>query len=386
MMLLFVGCSPADAPQAGKAVLGCSEGGRGVFTPEDIQCYLDNSGSDQAQDLGEGTVVLFSEAQSIQDWVGGAILYHIPTRSMLVLDRFGDVDPQASFFSSRAGLAALSELASDPDRMAGLKQQVQQRLETTTFNEPEIRLSTAWQDGQITVFILAVGGLEAEDDRFYCPTQTWTIGNHTEEIAFDCMLHEPGTPISHVFFETKTIKGSGEQAVMVALNGVPSNVVQVREGVVAQETSIYQAVLQRVTYRPVIIRGETMSALEGDLEQMTVTIDPVLFQNYQLANETPISLRFLFYDSNVYFVNASAVIAREFLTAREPQKECEQFHSDYPNLGGIVALSRIGYSPDGEQALVRIVHECGIADRSAAYFVLSRNDKTWQVVKEIPLH
>lgn len=385
MMLLFVGCTPTGAPQAGKAVLGCSEGGHGIFTPEDIQCYLANFGSDQVQNIDEETVVLLAEAQSIQDWVGGAIIYHIPTSSMLVLDRIGDVDPQASFFSSRASLAALSELASDPKMLAGLKLQVQQELETTSSNEPEIRLSTAWQDGQSTVFLIAVAGLEAEDDRFYCPSQTWTIGDNTEVIASECMLHEAGAPINRVFFESKKIKGSDERAVMLALNGVESNVVQLHERVVAQETSIYQAVLQQVTCRPVIIRGETMLGFEEDPDQMTVSIDPKLLQNYQMANETPISLRFLFYDSNVYFVNSSAVIAREFLTAREPQKECEQFRSDYPSLAGIVTLSRIGYSDDGEQALVQIIHECGVANRSAAYFILARNDKGWQVVEEMPL-
>ncbi|MGB7876927.1 MAG: hypothetical protein WBL25_21290 [Anaerolineales bacterium] len=385
MLLLFVGCIPTGTPRTARTVSICNEGGRGIFTPEDVQCYLANPGSGQVRNIDEEKVVLFAEAQSIPDWVGGAIIYHIPTRSMLVLDRFGDVDPQASFFSSRAGLAALSEFAGDPELMAGLKLQVQQELETTTSDEPEIRLSIAWQDGQVTVFLIAVAGLESEDDRFYCPNQTWTIGDHIEEIAFDCMMHEAGAPISHVFFEAKRIKGSGEQTVMVALNGMESNAVQVHEGVVAQETAIYQAVLQQVTYRPVIIRGETMPGFEEDPDQMTITIDPKLLQNYQMTNKTPISLRFLFYDSNIYFVNSSAVIAREFLTARDSQKMCEQFRSEYPGLGGIVTLSRIGYSDDGEQALVRIVHECGSDNRSAAYFILVRNDKGWRVVEEKPL-
>jgi len=374
---------PANqAPEATTVATGCSIGGTGVFTPEDVRCYLANDDSAQVQVIDTETVVLLADPQSIADWAGAAIIYHIPTLSMLAMDRFGDIDPEASIFSSRAGMAALNELANDPELMAGLKQQMQLKWQTTPSNEPEIRLSTAWQDGPTTIFLIAVAGLEATDDRFYCPSETWTIGDNTVEIVADCMAHESGTPVSHFFFAPQSIKGGGEQPVQVALNGVPSNVVQVREGAVSQETAVYQAALRHITNRPLIVRGETASGFDDPTSQLATTVAPGTLQNYLESNEAPFSLLFLFHGSNAHFVHPSATIARDYLLSSDPQAACVQFRSDYPGLGGVVTLSRIGYSDDGTQALVHVLHECGPGDRRATYLTLARRGAAWQVTEE----
>ena len=346
-----------------------------IITPEDARCYLDNAGQDQVQMIDEETAVLLADPQSIADWAGAAIIYHIPTHSMIVLDRFGDGDPQASVFSERAGLAALSELAGDTELVAGLKQQVQLKWQTSPSNVPEIRMSTAWQDGTTTVFFIAVAGLEAADDRFYCPSQTWTIGDSTEEIVPDCMARQTGTPVNHFIFEAKTIKGSSERPVQVALDGVPSKVLQVREGKVAQETLIYQTVLKQIPSRPRIVRGETASGFDEDATQLVAAVDPALLQNYLVVNKTPYSLRFLFQDSSAYSVQPSATIERYFLPSGNSQTACAQFRSDYAGLGGVVTLSRIGMSADGTQALVHMFHECGSVDRQAAYYTLAETER-----------
>lgn len=62
---------------------------------------------------------------------------------------------------------------------------------------------------------------------------------------------------------------------------------------------------------------------------------------------------------------------------------CEQFRNDYPGLGGVVTLSRIGYSDDGRQALIHMPHECGSANRQAAYYNLSETKNGWQVTNSI---
>ncbi len=359
-----------------------SDCNRGVITPEDARCYATILDPTQVQIIDAKTVVLFAEPQTIADWAGAAVIYHIPTHSTLVLDQFGDVDPQASIFSSRAGAAAFSELVGNSELMAGLKEQMQLRWQTNSSNEPEIRLGTAWQDGQTTIFLIAIAGLAATDDRFYCPGQTWTIGNNTEEIVADCVAQEAGMLVSHTFFEAKTIKGSSDRSVQIALDGAPSNVVEVSEGQVAQETAVYQAVLQYLSNRALIIHGETAPGSD-DVTLSATAVDPILLQNYLTANEFPNNLRFLFYNSNAYFVQPSETIARDYLSATDPQQACEQFHSEYPGLGGIVTLSRIGMDNNGLHALVRILFECASADRRAVYMTLARSGELWQVTDEI---
>ena len=360
------------------SVPGCSEGGAGIFTPEDVGCLLANTDPVFVQMLDKETAVLFTDPHAIADWIGGAVIYHIPTVSTLVLDKFGDVDPQFSHFSSRAGLAALSEAAGDVELMADLKQQVQTNWGTTTTNEQEIRLSAAWQDGSTTIFLISIAGLAPTDDRFYCASQTWTIDEVTVEIVADCMAHEAGTLVSSVLFESQQIKGSDEQSVHVALNSVPSNEVQVKEGVVSTETAVYQTILKTISYKPLLIRGETSLGVDANITHLA----PDLLQNYQAVNETSSSLRYLFQNSNTYFVNPSLAIELNFLPAGDLSLTCEQFRKEYPALGGVVTLSRIGMSDDGQQAFVHALHECGSEDRFAAYYTLAGSNTTWQIIEE----
>ncbi len=360
---------------------GCSEGGVGVFTPDDVRCMLTNIDPAYVQMIDDDTAVHFTDPNAIADWVGGAIIYHIPTVSTLVLDKFGDVDPQFGVFNSRAGLAALSEAANDAGLMADFKQQVQTNWAATSTNEPEIRLSVAWQDGETTIFLVAVAGLSATDDRFYCASQTWTIGDEITEIAADCMAHEAVTPVHHVLFESKQIKGSDERPVQVALNGVPSNTVLVQEGEVSQETAIYDTVLQSLTHKFLIVRAET--AVAGTIpSELETAVDPTLLQNYLAANETSSSLRFLFQNSNRYLVHANASIERDYLPVTEGQPNCEAFRNNYPNLGGIVTLSQVGASEDGTQTMVHVQHECGSADDAATYYILTQTDGGWQIIDD----
>ncbi len=369
----------SPSPILSTVIPGC---GPGVITPEDALCYLTAIDSSQVQRIDVETAVLLANPDTIADWAGAAVIYHEPTSSMLVLDKFGDVDPQAGVFSSRAGLAALNKVAGNAELMAGLKQQMQIKWQTTPPNEPEIRLSTAWQDGDTTMFLIAVAGLESADDRFYCAGETWTIGDNTVEIAYDCIAHEAGTPVNHVLFASQQIQGAQERPVQVALNGVASNVVQVREGEVAQETAVYLAALVPHTGRPLIIRGETFAGFDPDADLSETAVAPNLRQNYLTANEIPFSLWFLFQNSSAYFVHPSASIERDYLLDGETPSACAQFRRDYPGLGGIITLSRIGISDDGMQAMVHVLHECGALDRTAAYYLLTSRDDKWQIVKE----
>lgn len=361
---------------------GCSEGGLGVFTPEDVRCLLANTDPAFVRMIDEETAVLFTDSAAIADWVGGAIIYHIPTLSTLVLDRFGDVDPQFSRFNNRAGLASLGETAGDAVLMADLKQQVQANWGTTPTNEPEIRLSAAWQEGQTTIFLISIAGLAATNDRFYCAGQTWTIDDVTIEIVADCIAHEAGTPVRSVLFESQPIEGSEMQLVQVALNGVPSNELWLKQGDVSEETAVYQTILQALSPHPLLVRGETAPGLDGDIARLETAVAPGLLQNYQTANETSVSLRFLFPNSDRYFVHPSAAIELNFLPAGDRQQTCEQFRKEYSGLGGVVTLSCIGISEDGQQALVHALLECSPSDYQAAYYTLVNNDTNWQIMNE----
>ena len=372
---------PPAMPDPGDPVLGCADGGEGVFSPEDVRCYLATFDPQFVRELDGETAVLFSDPTSIADWVGGATIYHIPTVSTLVLDRFGDVDPLFSHFASRAGMAALSELIGDPSLMAELQQEVQQHWQTSSPGEPEIRLSAAWQDGQSTIFLVAIAGLAADDGRFYCAGEAWTIGDETTEIAYDCIALEAGDLIQHAFFAAQEIRGSAEQPVQVALNRFPSNVVMVKEGEMAVETAVYQALISHTGSATLILRGETLPADPDAATLLTGTAAPDLLANFLAINQTSISLRFLFQNSHVANVQPSSVIARDYLPLTGADPDCATFRSSYPGLSGVISVSQIGYNPDNTQALVFMELECGHAPWPGSYFLLTQTEGKWQVTQ-----
>lgn len=122
----------------------------------------------------------------------------------------------------------------------------------------------------------------------------------------------------------------------------------------------------------------------GDLglPPSTAESNSALVQAFQAANETPISLRFLFTDNPLYSLMADESITRHYLGG-DSQSGCDRFRSDYPDLGGVVTLSRIGFSPEGTGALVAALLECGPQDRQAFTFTLARSSDGWHVTPSL---
>ena len=128
---LLVACAPPTTEPAGPTfpvestteseMLGCAEGGAGVFTPEDVRCYLNSFSPEFVWEIDEETAVLFTDPDSIADWVGGAIIYHVPTVSSLVLDRHGEIDPQFSHINDHTAQLAYDRLTADASTMAEIK-------------------------------------------------------------------------------------------------------------------------------------------------------------------------------------------------------------------------------------------------------------------------
>lgn len=365
-------------------LLGCAEGGAGVFTPEDVRCYLASFEPQFVREIDEDTAVLFTDPNSIADWVGGAIIYHIPTVSSLVLDKFGDVDPQMSHVNGRAALVAYNRLAANPELMAELKQTVQQNWQTTDSGEPEVRLGLAWQNGQQSTFLIAISGLPATDARFYCHGESWTIGETQIELIPDCVAYEAGVLLRHFYFATREVRGSEPQLVQVTLNGVESNSLQVAEGEVSVETAVYEAAILYQTDAAVVGRNETTAP---DLTEAEITllneIDLPLLESFLTVNQTSSSLDFLFADHQVIFLQPGWVVERDYLPPGGSTPDCVRFQRTYPGLsGGVISLSQIGYSEDGRQAVVYLQRECGETAVASSYLLLELQGESWTPVAE----
>ena len=59
------------------------------------------------------------------------------------------------------------------------------------------------------------------------------------------------------------------------------------------------------------------------------------------------------------------------------------YYKRFPNSQGFLTLSRVGFSPDGKQALFYAKNGCGGTCGTGTYVVMERADSGWKVLKEI---
>lgn len=63
----------------------------------------------------------------------------------------------------------------------------------------------------------------------------------------------------------------------------------------------------------------------------------------------------------------------------DQQKDWSEFYEKYPESGGYISLSNVGFNKTGDQALVYFVHWCGGLCGTGHYLLLSKCKKDWKV-------
>lgn len=61
---------------------------------------------------------------------------------------------------------------------------------------------------------------------------------------------------------------------------------------------------------------------------------------------------------------------------------CKYFE-DYPNSSGFISFSRVGFNPEGSQALVYVIHGCGGLCGTSGYMVLKKQEGEWMIQKSM---
>jgi len=59
-----------------------------------------------------------------------------------------------------------------------------------------------------------------------------------------------------------------------------------------------------------------------------------------------------------------------------------EFYRQFPDSGGLIALSRAGLDSSGNQALVYMRHSCGGLCGTGHYMLLVKNEQRWVVQKK----
>ncbi|MGB0386111.1 MAG: hypothetical protein ACPGWR_14990 [Ardenticatenaceae bacterium] len=191
---------------------GCAEGGISVHTPEDVRCYLDHFPEEFVRHINDEVAVLFTNPDSTANWIGGAVIYHIPSVSTVTLDSKGDVDLRHTKFKDLSALLAFERVLTDGVLMATLKQKVQSVWKPDTTTDPhadfELQVAAIRLDGHDVAFIALLTGGEADQDKLYCAGDYWIFGDgFSEDETAQCEAQEdqPDSRFSvFYFFATST--------------------------------------------------------------------------------------------------------------------------------------------------------------------------------------
>lgn len=123
-------------------------------------------------------------------------------------------------------------------------------------------------------------------------------------------------------------------------------------------------------------RGDA-SGLRSHLSAL-VNPDPELLDSYVIRNARPLDLR-----SMMGALSASRpvrVVTRQeldLLPGRNPDAYWHSFYTKYPNSGGLITVTRPGFSADGATALMYIGRACGGRCGAFGYAVLRKEHGRW---------
>lgn len=259
--VLLTGCTAAATTSSGvePAVEEASNGPStstpdplemGVHTPEDVEDYFNQWPEEHKRRLSDDVVAVFTYPHPVANWVGGGIIYHIPSVSTVYLDFRGNVDEQLTHYESEEGQTRLEAILDDDELMQQLQAEVLGRWsEAQSMATPEpldadealMQDAALYAEGQGIPLEEAVIRLRLQET--IGPLGATLEANEAETFAGLWLQHEPEFRLVLAFTE------NGEETARPYIEGQPyANYVELRthphtfaELVAAQEATMATA-------------------------------------------------------------------------------------------------------------------------------------------------
>ena len=108
------------------------------------------------------------------------------------------------------------------------------------------------------------------------------------------------------------------------------------------------------------------------------TLAEGVVKDYKAKNNRPVRLK----DSFKLNVKHVLVDEQEIVKIFKGSGSWDDFYKRYPDSGGLIVLSRVGFNAAMNQTMVYIQHACGGLCGSGHYVLLEKNADQWRVVKE----
>jgi hypothetical protein len=156
----------------------------------------------------------------------------------------------------------------------------------------------------------------------------------------------------------------------------------------AEEYAVYSAMIQEnpIGYNlgsTIVIREQTM-VLDAEMFERTLEkVDPLparLVDSYRSRNAAAYTL-----DPNLDMEQDYVLLPRaahdEIFRKRGPS--WAEFESRYPESGGLVNFSRVGFSANGDKALVQMGFLCGDLCGAGGLYLLTKEEGIWKVQQSL---
>lgn len=102
-------------------------------------------------------------------------------------------------------------------------------------------------------------------------------------------------------------------------------------------------------------------------------------ENFREANKSDVALERKFSIPLPYQLVAESTVNSIIHRIEDWPK----YYKQYPGAQGFLTFSRVGFSPDGEQAMFYVANNCGGKCASGSFVVARKHDAKWGIVKEV---
>jgi hypothetical protein len=153
------------------------------------------------------------------------------------------------------------------------------------------------------------------------------------------------------------------------------------------DPAVYRAVLDSMSVphggeRPtqLVVIDSTLTVQSHDLELDKLSgIDSTAISDFQTRNNESHSLRYL---ASPAFSVPIVLVGRQTLQAflhNGPEPYWSEFYRRYPGSNGSISFSSIGYTVDGNVAVLVVEHSCGGLCGTLSNVVVKREGARWRV-------
>jgi hypothetical protein len=119
--------------------------------------------------------------------------------------------------------------------------------------------------------------------------------------------------------------------------------------------------------------------VETYLRKEAPSLRAATISNFHRANEKQAELALRFHLRLSY----QLVSAEKIGSILQDASDWPRYYTEYPGAQGHVAVSRVGFSRDGKQALLYVSNWCGGKCATGSYVVTEKQGSAWKIAKEI---